>query len=171
MVESRGWNWEIVNEDKDNIWKNPSEWSYWLRNRWKANGMQNFLDLGCGLGRYSILFGKNNFNVNCFDISENAIERTKKWAESEKLNFNYNIGDMLNLPYQDESMDCILCLHVISHTDTSGMKRIIDELYRVLRNNGECYLTVGSKETYGFKNTDWPFIDENTRLRMDEGPE
>ena len=75
MVESKGWNWEIVDEDKDNIWKNPSEYSFWLLNRWKSQDRKDFLDLGCGLGRHSILFGKNGFNVNCFDISENAIER------------------------------------------------------------------------------------------------
>ena len=42
---------------------------------------------------------------------------------------------------------------------------------RVLKNNGECYLTLGSKDTWGFKQETWPLIDENTRLRMEEGPE
>ena len=171
MVESKGWNWEIVDEDKDNIWKNPSEYSFWLLNRWKSQGRKDFLDLGCGLGRHSILFGKNGFNVNCFDISENAIERTKEWAEKENLKFNYDTGDMLSLPYDDSSMDVIFCLNVISHTDTQGIKKVIEEIKRVLRPSGECYLTLCSKETYGFKYTDWPLVDENTKLRMDEGPE
>lgn len=85
MVNSKGWNWEIVKDDKDSVWKNPSEWSYYLLNRWKSQEKENFLDLGCGLGRHSILFGKNGFNVHCFDISKNAIERTKEWAEKENL--------------------------------------------------------------------------------------
>ena len=171
MVESKGWNWEIVDEDKENIWKNPSEYSFWLLNRWMSQGRKDFLDLGCGLGRHSILFGKNGFNVNCFDISENAIERTKEWAEKENLKFNYDTGDMLVLPYDDNSMDAIFCLNVISHTDTQGIKKVIEEIKRVLRPGGECYLTLCSKETYGFKYTDWPLVDENTKLRMDEGPE
>jgi SAM-dependent methyltransferase len=171
MVKSKGWNWEIVKDDKNCIWKNPSVESYYLLNRWKGQNKKTFLDLGCGLGRHSILFGKNDFDVYCFDISENAIKRTKEWAEEEKLNLHYKIGDMLNLPYANGSMDCILCRHVISHSDTEGVKKTISELKRVLKDNGECYLTLASKDTYGFKQKDWPLVDENTRLRMEEGPE
>lgn len=127
--------------------------------------------MGCGLGRHSILFGKNGFDVSCFDISTEAINRTKEWAEEEKLKFNYKVGDMLKLPYNNEQFDCIYCRNVISHTDTEGMKKIIKELYRVMKHDGECYLTLGSKDTSAFKQNNWPLIDENTRLRMEEGPE
>ena len=171
MIKSKGWNWEIVKESAEEVWKNPSIESYYLVNRWKSQGKKDFFDLGCGIGRHAILFGKNDFNVYCFDISENAIEKTKKWAESENLKLDYKIGDMLELPYDDEQFDCIYCRNVISHTSTEGVKQIIKELYRVLKNKGECYLTLCSKETWGFKQENWPLIDPNTRLRMDEGPE
>lgn len=171
MIKSKGWNWKIVREDSDCIWKNPSMESYYLLNRWKSLGMQDFLDLGCGLGRHTILFAKNGFNTSCFDISEEAIRKTKKWCEEENLNCDYKIGDMLNLPYDNNSFDCILCMNVISHTDTEGMKLVIKELERVLKKNGEVYLTLGSKETWGFKETNWPMVDANTKIRMDEGPE
>ena len=78
---------------------------------------------------------------------------------------------MLKLPYNNEQFDCVYCRNVISHTDTEGVKKIIKELYRVMKQNGEGYLTLGSKDTWGFKQKSWPLIDENTRLRMDEGPE
>lgn len=51
------------------------------------------------------------------------------------------------------------------------MKQIIKELNRTLKQNGECYLTLGSKNTWGFKQEDWPLVDENTRMRMEKGPE
>ena len=171
MIESKGWNWKIVKENQEEIWKNPSIESYYLLNRWTSQGKKEFLDLGCGLGRHSILFGKNGFNVSCFDISQEAINRTKEWAEKEDLKFNYKVGDMLKLPYEDEEFDCIYCRNVISHTDTEGMKQVIKELYRVMKDGGECYLTLGSKDTWGFKQDVWPLIDENTRLKMEEGPE
>lgn len=122
-------------------------------------------------GRHSILFAENGFNVYSFDISEDAINKTKKWALEEGLKLDYKIGDMLDLPYEDEYLDAILCRNVISHTDTEGIKKIIKELKRVLKKDGECYLTLGSKETWGFKQKDWPFVDENTKLRNEEGPE
>lgn len=171
MIESKGWQWEIVTEDESNVWKNPSIESYYLLNRWKSQDKIDFLDLGCGLGRHSILFGKNEFNVKCFDISEEAIRRTKGWAEHEGMTFDYKTGDMLKLPYRDESIDCIMCRNVISHTDTKGVKQAISEVKRVLKTCGECYVTLGSKETWGFKQKNWPSIDDNTKIRMEEGPE
>ena len=171
MIKSKGWDWTIVKDDPNCIWKNPSIESYYLLNRWTSLNMKDFLDLGCGLGRHSVLFARNNFNVSCFDISKDAIDRTKAWCEEENLKCDYQVGDMLNLPYKDSSFDCILCRNVISHTDTEGMKKVVKELERVLRQNGECYLTLGSKDTWGFKQESWPLKDPNTRLRMEEGPE
>ena len=170
-MESKGWKWEIVEDDENSIWKNPCIESYYLLHRWKAQNRTEFLDLGCGLGRHSILFGNNGFNVHCFDISEEAIARTKMWAEAEGLTFEYTVGDMLKLPYQDKSIDCILCRNVISHTDTKGVKQAISEIHRVLNENGECYLTLGSKATWETKHQEWPSVDENTKLRMETGPE
>lgn len=171
MVESKGWKWEIVEDDENSIWKNPCMESYYLLNRWSAQNKVEFLDLGCGLGRHSVLFGKNGFYVHCFDISEEAISRTRSWAESEGMTFEYAVGDMLKLPYRDESMDCILCRNVISHTDTKGVRQAISEIRRILKVGAECYLTLGSKATRGFKQKEWPSVDENTKLRMEEGPE
>ena len=171
MVKSKGWNWNVVDDEQEQIWKNPCIESYYLLNRWSSFGMKDFLDLGCGIGRHSVMFSKNDFNVSCFDISEKAIKRTKEWCEDENLTCTYNVGDMLELPYEDNSFDCIMCRNVISHTDTEGIKKIIRELKRVLKDNGECYLTLGSKDSWGFKSSNWPNIDNNTKLRKENGPE
>ena len=50
------------------------------------------------------------------------------------------------------------------------MYKIADELKRVLKSDGECYLTLGSKETWGYKQN-WPIVDENTKMRDEPGPE
>lgn len=171
MIESKGWKWEMVGDESDSVWKIPSKESYYLLNRWKQQKKSAFLDLGCGLGRHAMLFGKNGFYVSCFDISEDAVSRTRAWAESEEgLCFRYDIGDMLSLPYSDASVDCVLCRNVISHTDTEGVKRAISEIYRVLKNGGECYVTLASKSDWGYRQ-DWTAIDDNTKLRLEEGPE
>lgn len=171
MSISKGWQWEVLKENQKEMWRNPSQESYYLCNRWKFQEKQNFLDLGCGLGRHSILFGKNQFQVSCFDISETAVSSTREWAESEDLCFHYDIGDMLSLPYKDASFDCIMCRNVISHSDTEGVKQTISEIHRVLKKDGECFLTLASKENWSFQQDDWPLLDENTRVRMDNGLE
>lgn len=169
MVESKAWNWSKAS--KLDIWKEPSIESYYLLNRWKKQMKKDFLDLGCGIGRHTILFAQNGFNTYAFDLSEKAVNATKKWAEDLNLNVDYKIGDMLNLPYEDNSFDCILCRNVISHTDTKGVERIIKEINRVLREDGECYLTLGSKSSPAFNNKDFPIVDENTKIRVEDGPE
>lgn len=171
MTKSKGWNWQIVQGEHANFWRTPSIESFYLVNRWQGLGFKDFLDLGCGLGRHSILFGQNGFNVACFDISEEAIKQTKEWAEAEGLTFDYQVDDMLKLPYDGDSFDAILCRNVISHTDTAGMEQIASELLRVLRPGSECYLTLGSKDTWGWKETNWPLLDKNTKLRQEDGPE
>ena len=66
MIKSKGWNWNIVTDDKAEMWKNPSIESYYLLYRWKSQGKNTFLDLGCGLGRNSILFGNIVIARFCF---------------------------------------------------------------------------------------------------------
>ena len=171
MVKSKGWDWKIVKDDLSCPWKIPSIESYYLLNRWENLGFKSFLDLGCGLGRHTVLFASNGFDTYGFDISSDGLNKTKEWLDSLGLNANLVEGDMLSLPYADELFDSILCRNVISHQDTCGVKKIIGELKRVLKPGGECYLTLGSKSTWGFKQTSWPLLDENTRLRMEEGPE
>ena len=170
IVKSQGWNWEIVTDDFADVWKNPASETFYLLSRWKKQNKKTFLDLGCGLGRHTILFAANGFDVSAFDISDNAIERTGAWAKEMGFDVVIKQGDMLNIPFDDASMDCILCINVISHTDTNGTYKIADELKRVLKSGGECYLTLGSKETWGYKQN-WPVVDENTKLRDEPGPE
>ncbi len=172
MVGSKAWDWEKVDKNDDNIvWKVPSVESHYLISRWQDQNKKDFLDLGCGIGRHTIQFAEKGFNTSAFDLSEDGIEYAKNWTLEENLKVDFKIGDMLDLPYEDNMFDCILCMNVVSHTDTEGMKKIINELYRIMKSYGECYLTLGSKNTWGFKQEKFPLVDDNTKIRMDEGPE
>lgn len=172
MIESKPWNWKKVdNGYKENVWLEPCIESYYLIDRWKKQNKKDFLDIGCGLGRHTIQFAKSGFTTRAIDLSEYAIDNTRQWAESENLTVDFVQCDMLDLPYEKESIDCILCRNVISHTDTEGMKKIISKLYKILKKDGECFLTLGSKNADTFKDEKNIFVDENTKLRMDEGPE
>lgn len=172
MIESKAWDWEKVEEnEKEKIWLQPCIESYFLINRWKQQNKKSFLDIGCGLGRHTIQFAKAGFETQAIDLSTKAIESASQWARKENLTVQFLQCDMLNLPFKNEMFDCILCRNVISHTDTEGIKKIIQKLYDILKINGECFLTLGSKSANTFKNPNNILVDENTKLRMDEGPE
>lgn len=170
MKQGKAMNWKAVGDDVEKSYKTPAIEAYYLLERWKNQGKKDFLDLGCGLGRHAILFAKNEFVVSAFDISSDAIEETRRLAVKEKLELDYQIGDMLHLPYADESQDCIYCRGVITHSDTAGIKEAIAQLYRVLRKDGECYVTLCSKDSDEWR-YNWKQIDENTKIKEEEGPE
>ena len=170
ITKSKPWDWKIVKGDYEDKWKTPSEEVYYLINRWKQLGMENVLDLGCGIGRHSILFSKAGFNTYALDLSDNAVKRAKDWSNECGLNIDFKVGDMIDLPYDNEMIDAIFAYYVISHTDTKGVIRILEQIKRVLKSQGEVYLTLGSKDSWGFKEN-WPIVDENTKIRIENGPD
>ncbi|MDN5276115.1 MAG: hypothetical protein PWR01_80 [Clostridiales bacterium] len=168
MTVSKAWDW---NKELCPIWLQPSEESYFIAQKWKDKNIKKVLDFGCGLGRHSIYFAKQGFHVSAFDLSEEATDHLKSWAEKENLSIEIKNADMLKLPYDDNSFDAIFAYHVISHTDSLGIKKIINEMTRVLRIGGEIYITLCSKESWSFKEAGYPKLDENTVIKTDEGPE
>lgn len=171
MVESKSWKWEIVGKD-DNYWNTPSAEIYYLCEKWKNQNFKSFLDIGCGLGRHSLYMAKNGFDVSGFDLSEFSVNTVLEKAKENNLTLNkFVVADMLNIPFEDNSFDCILAMNVISHTDKKGFLQILNEINRVLKENGEVYFTVGSKESFHFNNPNCIYVDENTRIRVEDGPE
>lgn len=168
MTESKEWNWQ---KESDPIWLEPCEESYFYCNKWKRAGKKTILDLGCGLGRHSIIFAKEGFDVTAADLSEHAVEHLRKWQSKEGLHIKTACCDMKKLPFDAETFDCLWAYHVISHTDTSGCIEIVNEIHRVLKPDGEIYLTLCSKESKSFCEAGFPHIDENTIIKTIDGPE
>ena len=171
MIKSKAWNWEIVEKNND-YWNTPAKEVYFLAQNWKDKGYKEFLDVGCGFGRNSIFMAKQNFNVSTFDLSEYSVETTKQKAKEQNVILkDICVADMLNMPYLDNSFDCLLAMNVISHTDKIGFNKILSEIRRVLKPNGEAYFTVGSKESYWFNNPVCIPVDDCTKIRVEDGPE
>ena len=110
MVESKGWDWS---EAEKEIWLDPSEESYYYCNKWKKAGKRSVLDLGCGLGRHSLLFARNGFKVTAVDISSYGVEFLRGQEKAEGLNIRSLVSDMVSLPFRDNSFDCIFSYLVI----------------------------------------------------------
>lgn len=167
MVQSRAWNW---NEAEKNRWLIPSEDCVYLQKKWQAEGARSVLDLGCGLGRHALYFAGNGFDVTAVDLSEEAVRYVTEKAEEEGLRITCKIADMMELPFEADSFDRVFSYHVISHQDTTGVQKVIDEITRVLKPGGRVFLTVCSKEHFAFSEASFPKVDENTVLKT-EGAE
>ncbi|MEA2066878.1 MAG: class I SAM-dependent methyltransferase [Thermotogota bacterium] len=162
---NKWWNWNRVKED---IWNRPSEDVYYLLHRWKEKGYKRFLDLGCGMGRHSIFFAENGFQVTGYDLSESGLRILKESVEENNLNIDIVKGDITSLPFDNEIYDSILSCHSIYHVDSEGMCKVIEEISRVLKKGGEIFLTLLSKRTFSYTAPDSVMVSENVRLKKEE---
>jgi SAM-dependent methyltransferase len=77
---------------------------------------------------------------------------------------------MLTLPYEEAFFDCLLAFHSIYHTDYAGLVRVISEISRVIKKDGQIFITLNSKDSDAWALYSDRRIDEYTLLKT-EGPE
>lgn len=163
MAVTKAWDWS---KNTDDYWITPCIESAYLAERWSSEGFRNMLDLGCGLGRHTVYMGTHGFDVTATDLSDEAVKRTKDWAAKENLQIKACVSNMLELPFRENSFDCIIAYNVIYHTDAVGFQAALEEIRRVLRPGGELFLTLISKNTWSYRQADQrKRIDDNTVLR------
>ncbi|OOM80188.1 class I SAM-dependent methyltransferase [Clostridium sp. BL-8] len=119
-----------------------------------------------------MLFAQNGYEVKAVDLSEYAVNNLNNWAEREQLSIKTEVCDMLNRPFEDETFDCLIAYNVIYHTDIQGFIKSLEEIRRVLKRNGEVFITLISKNTYSYQRAEqYKRIDSNTILRDEDEPE
>ena len=165
MDISKTWDWE-KNMNKE--WLIPSIESYYFANLWKMQGKTRVLDLGCGVGRHSMLFYDYGFKVTACDITPYAIDYIKNWQKERNINFDVVLCDMLNMPFKNNSFDAIYAYHVLSHTNLEGFKKLFDKIYDILDKDGEIFFDVLSKKCFLYSESGYPKIDNNTVLSQAE---
>ena len=165
---SNSWDWDKVSERR--YWLEPSDESYYYAEKWKREGRRKVLDLGCGLGRHSLLFARYGFDVTALDSSREAVELLSASSKEEGLGIRCDVGDMHALPYADDSFDCVFAYLSVSHTDSKGILKILSEIRRTLVSGGSLFFTLCSKDTWSFTDADYPHIDDNTLVKV-EGAE
>jgi len=101
----------------------------------------NCLDIGCSSGIITSLLG-NHFQMSIgMDIDQEAIEYAQNHSSSPRAQFL--IADSMALPFHNNSMDVIVCNHIYEHVPQA--KQMMDEVYRVLKEDGLCYFSAGNK--------------------------
>lgn len=101
----------------------------------------NCLDIGCSSGIITSLLG-NHFQMSIgMDIDQEAIEYAQNHSSSPRVQFL--IADSMALPFHNNSMDVIVCNHIYEHVPQA--KQMMDEVYRVLKEDGLCYFSAGNK--------------------------
>lgn len=146
-IEHKGWDWTDINSD---TWLNISEEFLPIALQWREK-FHSIIDIGAGKGRHAFFFAQNGFQVSAVDLSDSSIELVTQTAREMDVAVDARVCDMTQLPYEDASFDCVICFHTIYHTDYAGMKKAISEIERVLKKDGEAYITFNSKDTLKYR--------------------
>jgi len=101
----------------------------------------NCLDIGCSSGIITSLLAEHFSMAIGFDIDQEAVQYAKGHFSSPRVQFL--ISDSMALPFQDNSMDVIVCNHIYEHVPQAD--QMMDEVYRVLKEEGFCYFSAGNK--------------------------
>jgi SAM-dependent methyltransferase len=89
------------------------------------------LDGGCGTGRSSLGLGKMGHRIVCFDVIPEAVRLAKKIYHQARTEGDFIIGDILYLPFPDETFNVILSGGVLEHF--LHVERPLREYIRVLK--------------------------------------
>jgi len=107
--------------------------------RFDAARFETILDVGSGAGqiiRHLLQTTPNSTRIVGFDLSAEMLRRASVRLKSHRP--NYVAADMMQMPFQDGSFDCITCGYVLEHLPdpVPGLK----EFARVLKPGGSVLL-------------------------------
>jgi SAM-dependent methyltransferase len=165
-VKSKGWDWSQVPKEH---WIQPSDEFLPVALRWKELGYSDVLDLGCGRGRHSLFLAGLGFNVTAADLSPEGIEQLNLEAKRQNLENKIKtiVCDMLELPLKNGAYDAVLAFLSITHTNYTGLKKVIAKVHGILKNSGRFYVTFNSKNSPSYHNPAYIKADEYTIIKKD----
>jgi len=93
---------------------------------------KSILDLGCGLGGYSLAFDQEGGRVTALDLRV-----PEQMEDGPPVRFVQ--GNALSMPFSEASFDFVFCASLIEHVEEPT--ELLAQILRVLRPSGICYLS------------------------------
>ncbi len=100
---------------------------------------KKILDIGSGKGDFLIYLTKNNYSIIGLEKNLDYIKITQEKAKKNNLNINLVQGEAENLPFKNNYFDFINCNEITEHINNP--KKLLAECCRVLKNNGQMYVS------------------------------
>ena len=121
----------------------------------KERGCVDIADVGCGVGRHSLLFAGEGLRVTGLDESATGLAFLAGEAVKAGHNLTTVQAPFTDLPFADSSLDAVLSFNVIYHGNEATVARAISETRRCLRTGGIFFGTLLSK-----RNSDYGIGEE-----------
>lgn len=101
-----------------------------------------FLDIGFGAGRHLKLAADLGCIPYGIDISQTGARHAKERLETAASPCNISVATMFNLPFPDSTFHIILSYGVFYYATAEGVKKSIDEMFRVLAPGGKAFVVL-----------------------------
>jgi ubiquinone/menaquinone biosynthesis C-methylase UbiE len=92
------------------------------------------LDIGCGNGYVLSRFSKEGAKTSGVDITPTGVNLCRKRFEMMGLAGDFQVGNAEELPFPDNTFDCVSSMGVLHHTPNT--EKAIGEAFRVLKPGG-----------------------------------
>ncbi len=102
----------------------------------KTQKPETSLELGCGLGRFSLFLADRGIKATAVDFSSVAIEKAKKRVANDESWPAFMVGDVTNLKMINGQFDVsfdVGCFHCLNEED---QQKYVSEVYRLLAPGG-----------------------------------
>ena len=134
-------------------WYNFRHWTIFrveleeLAERWRQGRL---LNIGCAHGPDFLPF-KNGFDLYGIDFSGEMLVFACKYAQKFDFNVTLFLADACRLPFVNESYDWVISVATYHHIKGKEERLLaLRELYRVLKPDGEAFITVWNHWQPGF---------------------
>ena len=115
---------------------------------------KRILDIGCGTGDWcyqAAQYGAKS--IDGFDREEKMVELAKQ-TTSQFNTVSIQLGDIMNMPYDDNTFDIALSIHVTCELPTEALSKHFSELNRVLVPGGKALVLNLSNSSFQIVLTD-----------------
>lgn len=113
---------------------------------------KKILDCGAG-GKLPPLaiFKEHGYETYGIDISDKQIEFAKEFERKYYMNLNIKKGNMLAIPFDDESISFVYSYNSIFHMSKEEIRKVIKEIHRVLPQNGLAFINFATIHDWRYK--------------------
>jgi len=138
---------KITDQIQTNLTSNFHVRARYLHNLYQSSSKKllnknNYVDIGCGFGSNSAVFGEEFDNVFCSDFSKSDLITCRKYM-MRKERICYIAADAQSLPFKNEQFDLVTAFSLIEHIP--GQEKMLSEALRILKKKGQLVLQFPNK--------------------------
>lgn len=164
MKEVSDWDSHWKDESQNSYWQKPSATVVLLLEMLDRNIQPDVLDLGCGIGRHSLLFAGAGFNVTAVDYAPDALDVLRQEAAERNLPVTVIEAEYTEDIFPGSSFDAVIAYNVLYHGRRESMKKAIQLAHKYLKPGGVFFFTCPARRDAKFGNGEE--VAENTWKSM-----